>query len=366
MFCLLKRIRCALPVAACLVSMGAQAASDAEIQLVHDTVRSQYGSVADYCKVSDDERRKKVIQVTMALASKRQIRDPVDAGPKAGALLRKACGNDASFDVSKLRWSASAPALRFSPERGSWGMFTSPQSLANKVFTPEGSGPFPAVVLSQAKKMSEHMKVHAKEFLEAGFAVLVVDTYGPRGYQIGVNEPFPAEFARDAYDALAHLHTLPYIDKSRIYQTGYSNGGLAAALLASPKGAEEFKAQERFRATVAQYGSCTIASPYAGQAQVTQLDMLSTDSDRPILMLMGEMDIETPAKSCFPRLEEMKAMGKDVHWHIYPGTSHGWDQAEHSGFVFRTNNGETMTYRYDEAVAKDATARAIAFFNRYR
>jgi len=62
----------------------------------------------------------------------------------------------------------------------------------------------------------------------------------------------------------------------------------------------------------------------------------------------------------------MKAAGKPVEWHIYPKTTHGWDQAEHSGHVYRTNSGETMSYRHDAEVTRDATARMIEFFNRHR
>jgi dienelactone hydrolase len=223
------------------------------------------------------------------------------------------------------------------------------------------------VVISTTKGVSEHLRAHARRLIDAGFAVLVVDTFGARGYKVGVNEPLPAEFAKDAYDALAHLLTLPYIDKNRIFQTGYSYGGMAAALLASPEGAQELKAKARFRATVANYAGCTIAAPYAGgQSKATYVPMLSADSDQPILMLMAELDIETPPSTCFPLLEEMKAKGKDVHWHIYPGTTHGWDKAENNGYVYRTTSGETMAYRYDANIAKDATERMIVFFDRYR
>lgn len=304
----------------------------------------------------------------MELASSRKLTDPYGAGPLAGAMLRRACGIEGpGIDPAKMRWLVNAKPLSFDPERGTLGTFTRVQSLANKVYAPEGNGPFPAVVISQTKGVSEHLRVHAKALIESGFAVLVVDTFGPRGYKTGVSEPLPAEFAKDAYDALAHLLSLPYIDKNRIFQTGYSYGGMAAALLASPEGAQEFKSAARFRATVANYGSCTIATPYAGgQAQATYMPMLSADSDRPILLLMAELDIETPPASCFPLLEQMKAAGKDVHWHIYPGTTHAWDKAENNGFVYRTTSGQTMTYRYDAAITRDATERMIAFFNRYR
>jgi dienelactone hydrolase len=94
--------------------------------------------------------------------------------------------------------------------------------------------------------------------------------------------------------------------------------------------------------------------------------MLSADSDRPVLMLMAELDIETPPQLCFPLLEQMKASGKDVSWHIFSNTTHGWDKAENNGYVYRSSAGASMTYKYDAAVTKEATARMIDFFNRYR
>lgn len=350
-----------------LMALPARASNDPEVQLIYDSIRSKYPDLSVYCQLSEDERRKVAVDATLQLASARKVKQPFASGPAAGALLRQDCGISTVFDPAALRWMATADPLKFSPERGRLGMFTSVQALANKVYAPEGDGPFPAVVINTTKGVSDHLRVHAKSLLEAGFAVLIVDTFGPRGYRAGVREPLPAEFARDAYDALAHLRTLPYIDRERVYQTGYSYGGLAAALLASPEGAQKFKAQGRFRATVANYGSCSIAGAYAGAPVGTaMLPMLSADSDRPILMLMAELDIETPPSTCFPLLEEMRAAGKDVHWHIYPGTTHGWDKAEHNGYVFRTVRGESMAYRYDAAVTQDATERMIAFFNRYR
>lgn len=344
------------------------AATDAEIKLIYEAVRAQFLDISSFCNLPEEERRKTVTQTTMLLVSNRKVSDPFKSGPEAGRKLRQECGIDTTVDMSKVRWTVTATPLVFSnAERGSLSTLTSVQALANKVFTPAGDGPFPAVVINQTKGMSDHLKVHALELMGAGFAVLVVDTFGPRHYKVGVNEPLPAEFAKDAYDALAHLITLPFIDKNRIFQTGYSYGGLASALLASPEGAREFGAKGRFRATVANYAACTMAGSYTGvQSKTTQMDMLSVDSDRPILMLMGELDIETPPNTCFPRLEEMKAAGKDVHWHIYPRTTHAWDKSEHNGHVYQSTSGESMVYRYDPIVSKDATKRMISFFNLYR
>lgn len=351
-----------LLAAAALGASLAHAADESSVTLIYESVRGKYPDLAAYCKLADAERRQIVVSMTMQLAGERKVSDPFVAGTEAGARLRKQCGLGTmpASDLVKLRWTTSAKPLTFDGERRSANDLTDIHALGNNIYTPTGNGPFPAVVISHSKGISQHLLVHARELLAAGFAVLVVDTFGPRGIKAG-GDLFPAEFAKDAYDALAHLQGQTYINKNRIFQTGYSYGGLAAALLASPQGADAFKASGRFRATVANYGSCAIQE----SGSKHKLEMLSADSDRPILRLMAELDIETPPKHCFPLLDEMKAAGKDVHWHIYPNNTHGWDKAEHNGYVYR-HNGETMTYRYDETVAKDATARMIEFFNRYR
>lgn len=348
-----------------LLAPVAHAATDPDIKLIYDAVRGKFPDFSAYCKLSDNERRQTAVQVTMALASARKLTDPFGAGPQAGVLLRRDCGMETTtVGMASVRWTASAKPLTFDADKQTLGMFTNASSLANRIYTPEGAGPFPAVVLNHTiGGISPHLLVQARALLDAGFAVMVVDSYGPRGIRSG-SILFPAEVAKDAYDALAHLSSQPYVDRNRVFQTGYSLGAFASALLASPEGAQIFKAKApaRFRASVGHYGSCALQD----KPTDPKLEMLSADSDRPILMLMAELDIETPPKTCFPLLEEMKTAGKDVHWHIYPNTTHGWDKAENNGFVYRTNSGETMTYRYDAAVAKDATARMIAFFNNYR
>lgn len=342
---------------------SATAATPAEVQLVYDAVRGAHPDFSVYCQRADAERRQAVMQSVMALMRGRQLSDPVGAGTQAGARLRADCGLDAApVPAASLRWSSSAPPLRFGDERQSIGFLTTAGSLANRIHAPEGTGPFPAVVLNHTiGGVSQHLLVQAKALIEAGYAVLLVDSYGPRDIRPGT-VLFPSEVAKDAYDALAHLGRQPYIDATRIFQSGYSLGALASGLLASPEGARAFKSAARFRATVGHYGTCTLQAQPSAQG----LELLSADSDRPVLMLMAEQDIETPLQACFPLLTQMKAAGKDVQWHVYPGATHGWDKAENNGHVYRSPTGATMAYRYDAEVTRDATARMIAFFGRHR
>jgi dienelactone hydrolase len=360
---------------AALIALGlvlgpltAPAADDPQASLIYSAVRKKHPDLATICPLDDAQRRQIVVQATIELATSRKVSDPMVSGPLAGDMLRQACGISTgnSTNAGAIRWAVSGQTLSMDGERRELSAFTSVHNMANRVYAPNGAGPFPAVVLNTTiGSVSQHLLVQAKALLESGFAVMVVDSYGPRNLRPG-EVLIPAEMVNDAYGALALLQGLPYIDAQRIYQSGYSLGAMTAAMLASPEGAQKLGAKGRFRATVGHYGNCTTPSGPIVASGDKALEWLSSDSDRPVLMLMAQMDLETPPKTCFPLLETMKAAGKPVDWHIYPNTTHGWDKAENNGYIYRAPSGENMTYRYDAQVTRDATQRMIAFFNLHR
>jgi dienelactone hydrolase len=222
--------------------------------------------------------------------------------------------------------------------------------LSNYTFKPPGEGPFSAVVLMHTCGGIEnpHMRVHARELLENGYVVLMLDSYGPRGISNCKANPIASSVgAMDAYAALDFLTKQSFVDKSRIYQAGYSWGAVTATLLASPQSAEVLGSVARFRGTVSHYSTCVFGGKYPA---------VTRDADRPLLMLLGERDQELPPSSCFPLLDEMKTAGAPVQWHVYPGATHGWDKQGEG------RNG----YVYDEATAKDATRRMLEFFAQNR
>jgi len=155
--------------------------------------------------------------------------------------------------------------------RESIGAFT---DIANTVFKPAGEGPFPAVVLMHTcgglkGAPNAYMKQHAQELLEAGHVVLVIDSYGPRGFDnCAARAPSGSGGIADAYAALALLAAKPFVDGARIYQVGYSWGAFIPALLASPQSARLAGSERRFTATVANYGSCAFKGSWdkSGQA----------------------------------------------------------------------------------------------------
>lgn len=224
------------------------------------------------------------------------------------------------------------------------GTFT---SISNYVFKPPGQGPFPAVVLMHTCGgiQNPHMREHGQEILKAGYVVLMLDSFSPRGIENCSRGPLSvAAGVVDAYAALAFLSNQSFVDKSRVYQVGYSWGAIVATLLASPQSATVAGSTLRFRGTVSNYSTCIYRDKYA---------FVLRDIDRPVLMLLGERDEELPPASCFPLLEEMKSAGLPIQWHIFPGATHGWDKDG------QANRG----YVYNEETAKEATRRLLEFLS---
>lgn len=237
--------------------------------------------------------------------------------------------------------------LEFSREYKEFGFLG---GSGNGIYKPEGTGPFPAVVLVHTcGGLQPHMTDRAKDLVAAGYVVLLLDSYGPRSHSAfcqptGVGAP---RVYKDAFDALKHLSTLKEVNADRIYVVGLSLGSFAASTAASPSVAKAVGSEKRFRASVGWYGSCEFV-PKMGPAW----DLVRADTDRPLLLLMAKDDQETPVAPCFPRLDEMKAAGKPVSWHVYEGATHGWDKS-------MPNRG----YVLNREVTKDAMARTVEFLN---
>jgi dienelactone hydrolase len=238
--------------------------------------------------------------------------------------------------------------VSFEPEvKDSIGLFT---SVANTTFKPAGTGPFPAVVLMHTcgGVRNAHIKQHAQELLKAGYVVLAVDSFEPRGVQNCATRILSGSAGvADAYAALAFLAVKPFVDRDRIYQVGYSWGAIVSTMLASPQSAILAGSSYRFAATVSNYSSCSYQDKF---------QLVLRDSDKPFLMLMGEQDQELSPASCFPLLTEMKAQGSPVEWFVFPGATHSWDKPS------QPDRG----YIYNERVTAEATAKMLDFLSRQR
>lgn len=262
----------------------------------------------------------------------------------------------------------TAADLEFPKNTTEFGFFT---QVRMAVFKPAGDGPFPALVLhhqcgglrAASGWQNQSMLEWAKTAVSKGYVALLIDSLGPRGVDTvcmgakgGVTFP---RGVRDAYQAAAHLRSLPYVDPQRVVWAGYSWGAMAATLGASQRAADTMKPLLPFRAAVAFYPGCATVRPASGQPY----EIARSDIATPLLVLMGEDDNETPPEECVQRLQEAQRNGAPVQWHVYPKTTHCWDCANLNGMRKVDIRGTSVTYLYSKEATEDSARRMFEFFD---
>ncbi|PYM93057.1 MAG: dienelactone hydrolase family protein [Candidatus Rokuibacteriota bacterium] len=249
------------------------------------------------------------------------------------------------------------------------------EHIASTLSKPEGPGPFPAVVIMHdcsglGPRSSGAPDRWAKELVERGYVTLVPDSFTARGFPNGVcTDPSPrrADVSplrrnRDAYAALAHLRTLPFVDGRRVGLMGGSHGGSTTlTTMAAPDNDQSPQARERlagFAAAVALYPGC------AGLAARGYRPVA------PVLILIGEKDDWTPAEPCRVLTEAAQQAEHPVTIKIYPGAYHSFDSHNPVRYVAtRVNSnapgGRGATTGGDPAAWADSIRQVVAFFDRY-
>lgn len=201
-----------------------------------------------------------------------------------------------------------------------------PTTLQGRLLRPSGSGPHPAVVLlhgcsglyAKSGRVSSRHVWWATTLQRQGYEVLMVDSFGPRGIeqvctlkQRSVRAS--VERKRDAWGALAYLRGRPEVDKERIAVMGWSQGGgtALAAFGATDEGPTANGGG--FRAAIAFYPGCGSA-----------LRDEDWQPDGPLLLLVGEKDDWTPAKTCV-ELTKRDSVKDRTELVVYPDAYHGFD-----------------------------------------
>ena len=234
-------------------------------------------------------------------------------------------------------------------------------SFKNRVITPAGNGPFPVVVLMPScAGVNDALDQRATEFIAAGFATLAVDSYAPRNKKWFDCANMFLPVMNDAADALKYLHTVDVVDKQRIFIAGWSTGAAGALFASSPSGIKENGTELRYRAAATHYANCM----YQEGPKDVPAPVLRRDTDKPLLMLIAESDV--PVSNCFPILEQMKAAGNPVEWHVMQGANHLWDRPDDKRGSRKNGFGQTILLNYNAQVTAEATQRNIDFFNRFK
>lgn len=259
----------------------------------------------------------------------------------------------------------SAADLNF-PDKVSKFSFLSTPEMA--LYKPDGEGPFPALVLvhqcgglRSGNWQNQSMLEWARTMVANGYVTLLLDTMAQRqvntlcaGVRGGVNF---VRGAADAQQAADHLRKLPFVDKGRVGLVGFSWGAMVATASSSATWGTTLSKGERFAAAVAFYPGCFSIRPASG----TSYEIVNNDIDRPLLVLMGDKDTETPASECLEKLSLAKSNGAPVQWHVYPDATHCWDCKNLHNFSKVDFRGTSVVYRYDAAVTRDSEQRMLEF-----
>jgi len=188
---------------------------------------------------------------------------------------------------------------------------------------------------------------------DRGYAVLMPDSYGPRGKENSCNEAPDARGVDDKArraDALAALRWLadkPGIDMRRVVLLGWSNG--AQAVLATIDASRPWPAATpNVERAVAFYPGCRRA------VQQHNFRLRS-----PLLVMIGGADDWTPATRCAMLQSAVQARQPNARFRleIYPGAYHGFDGTSELHVrrdVASTRRGGHVT------VGGDAVARVAA------
>lgn len=260
------------------------------------------------------------------------------------------------------RGATIAPDLALPEAADTVDHLTSPRMA---LIRPVGSGPFPALVLlHQCGGINPAVTAWARTAVSHGYVVLLVDSFGQRnvknvcfGPSNGVNL---FRGTRDAFQAAEHLRRQPYVDKTRIAFAGFSWGASVGLLAASPHYVDALKSGAGFAAVASFYPGCFRITP----PQRPPFDLVNPDVSRPLLVLMGEADNETPAAECIGKLEVLKRGGAPVEWHLYPGTTHCWDCQQLDGLTKIDVRGDRVEYHFSQASTDDSHRRLFEFLDR--
>jgi carboxymethylenebutenolidase len=222
---------------------------------------------------------------------------------------------------------------------------------------PRGIRGAPAIVLVHENiGIIPHRRAVVRRLAEEGFVALAVDLYSriggqpPQDYKNAEErrvKAFRATYDEQAIPDLeagcAYLRSLPEVDGSRIAALGYCAGG--GTLFGWICGHNR-----SIKCAVVYYGSCDVAAASRPDGKDLSRIAAASKLSVPLLDHHGEADQAVPFERAKAMAAALKASGKPVEFHSYPGANHAFEDETHPNF-------------HKEAT-EAAWARSLAFLRR--
>lgn len=222
-------------------------------------------------------------------------------------------------------------------------------NLSGKLYKPEGSGPFPAVILlHRCAGIQSDDHTWASKIQSWGYVAFIVDSLGPRGISNACGKNGPVGYkdrAMDAYSAKMYLAGLPFVNAEKVAVVGWSMGGSGVLQAIDPMMAHQLppEYQDSFQAAISFYPYC-----------FNWLDNLSA----PLLILAAGKDDWTPVDYCENRMPKNTTY-HEVTLQIYPDAYHCFDCSGKNTVYM----GHTL--RYNSKAARDSLIQVKQFLSKY-
>ena len=214
------------------------------------------------------------------------------------------------------------------------------------VSIPDGSGPFPAVVVIQHQGgVDDFVQDMTRRIAQAGYIGVAPDLYHRDGPDCQDDGPTRRARLRDVsviQDVNATVDFLKAhdaVDGERLGIMGFCMGGRVAYLMAA--------VNPSFKAAAAYYGGNIMVPWGDGPAPFDR----TAEIHCPLIGLFGEADAN-PSPDDMRKLDaELTQHGKVHEFHSYPGANHAFMNARGA--------------RYHAAAAQDSWPKTLAFFDKY-
>ena len=175
------------------------------------------------------------------------------------------------------------------------------------------------VLLHSSNGPDSQLWFYMKMLGDAGYAVLAVDSFSPRGVKNTMEDQTQvteATMMADAYAAFGHLDRHPRIDGARIAVLGFSKGAMPALYSALVRYRDALSGERAgFAAHVAFY-------PWCGM-QVMDAQMTGA----PVMVQIGARDRSTPAQLCEELTARWRAQnpGVTIALTVHPNARHAFE-----------------------------------------
>jgi carboxymethylenebutenolidase len=197
------------------------------------------------------------------------------------------------------------------------------------VARPDGTGPFPAVVVIQNKDgVREFTQEMTRRVAQAGYVGIAPQLYHREG------EPDTDEqtenlkrFRRDTHvlrdvnATIDFLRGCGNVDTSRLGIVGFCMGGRVAFLMAA--------ASKSFKAAVDFYGGGVYSKWGTDRPAPAEL---AADISCPIQGHFGELDRNPPPDEMRTLDAELRRLGKEHEFFFYPDSPHGFNRSDSKGY----------------------------------